>query len=52
MHETGKTVVEQPMSLSAEIMHMVMILCSGGLWLPVYLAAKRRHRTVVRQYQA
>ncbi len=47
----GKAVTYGGMSGSAHFFHILMLLCTGGLWAPRYLrryAHARRHVTVTR----
>lgn len=41
-----KAVSYQKMSLTAEVGHWTMIVITAGLWTPVYLAARRKRKTV------
>lgn len=41
-----RVVTTRPMGAGAEVFHWTMILCTGGLWVPVYLAAKRARKTI------
>lgn len=34
------------MSFGVEIFHWTMIICTCGLWTPVYLSGKRKRKTV------
>lgn len=48
MSEPRKAVSRQKMSYAAEIGHWTMIVLTAGLWIPVYLNAKRKRKTVTR----
>jgi hypothetical protein len=37
-------VTKRPMSAMAQVFHWTMIVFTGGLWTPVYLAAIRSRR--------
>jgi hypothetical protein len=39
-------VSRQRMSFGASAFHWFMIISTGGLWLPVYLSARRKRKTV------
>lgn len=41
-----RMVTTRPMGAGAEVFHWTMILCTGGLWVPVYLAARRARKTI------
>lgn len=41
-----RSVSRNRMSFGVEIFHWTMILCTGGLWIPVYLSGKRKRKTV------
>lgn len=43
-----KAVSRAKMSYVAEAGHWTMIVCTAGLWIPVYLNAKRKLKTVTR----
>jgi hypothetical protein len=34
------------MSFGVEIFHWTMIICTCGLWTPIYLSGKRKRKTV------
>ena len=47
MRETGKSVTRR-MSAAEAVFHWIMILCTFGLWTPLYLTRKRKlERTTV-----
>lgn len=33
----------KPMGTITRLIHYTMILCTAGLWIPVYLSQKRKH---------
>lgn len=41
-----RSVSRNRMSFGVEIFHWFMILCTCGLWTPVYLSGKRKRKTV------
>ena len=43
-------VTQGKLGYGEEIFHWTMILCTCGLWLPVYLSRKRSKRSVTRLY--
>ena len=49
MHETGMS-VRQHMSQPEKIVHAVLILCTFGLWYPVYHTRKKQIERVTRFY--
>ena len=42
------------MSQAEKVVHAILIICTFGLWLPVYLSRKRsfRGRTITTGYQS
>lgn len=41
-----RMVSRQRMSFGASAFHWFMIVSTGGLWIPVYLSARRKRKTV------
>lgn len=41
-----RAITRQKMSIGLELFHWTMIICTAGCWTPVYLAGKRKRKTV------
>lgn len=41
-----RAVSRQQMPVSLSVFHWTMMICTGGLWIPVYLSARRKRKTV------
>lgn len=41
-----RAVSRNRMSFGVEIFHWTMIICTCGLWTPIYLSGKRKRKTV------
>lgn len=51
MHEISRQEIRVPMSVGAEVFHWTMIFATAGLWLPVYIIAKKRRKIVTSNYR-
>jgi len=45
---TGKAVSQGQFSYAGTLFHWTMIVCTCGIWYPIYASAKRKRRTVTR----
>lgn len=45
-HAPRRAVTRRPMPVALSLFHWTMMLCTAGLWTPVYLGAKRKRKTV------
>lgn len=41
-----RAVSRQRMPIALSLFHWTMMLCTAGLWTPVYLSARRKRKTV------